>query len=115
MNKYVERVEKYKEKVLGQALEKLKNERKEAEDFYNDTGYERYYNKIQKCEKQIEEIEKYTEAGKTEVRKITGEEYKELLELRQKIKNIKSKVFYLSKELPMCADLINLQDSLRDY
>lgn len=28
---------------------------------------------------------------------------------------VKSKVFYLSKELPMCADLINLQDLLKDY
>lgn len=50
-----------------------------------------------------------------EVREVTASEYKELLELRQKMKSIKNKVFYLSKELPMCADLMNLQDVLRDY
>ena len=33
MNKYVEKVEKYKEKVLKPALEKIKAEHEEAEDF----------------------------------------------------------------------------------
>lgn len=115
MNKYIEKVEKYKEKVLRPALEKLKADHEEAEDFYRDTGYDRYYNKIQKCENQIEEIEKYLNAGKEEIKQITPSEYKELLELREAIKNVKSKVFYLSKELPMCADLVNLQDLLRNY
>ena len=115
MNKYVEKVEQYKEKVLKPALEKLKTEHEEAEDFYRDTGYDRYYKKMQKCESQIEEIEQYLKAGTMEVKEVTASEYKELLELRQKMKSIKNKVFYLSKELPMCADLINLQDILRDY
>ena len=38
-------------------------------------------------------------------------ENKELLNV---IKNIKSKVFYLRKELPNCAELISLWDMLRD-
>lgn len=59
MNKYVEKVEQYKEKVLKPALEKLKAEHEEAEDSYRDTGYDRYYKKMQKCESQIEEIEQY--------------------------------------------------------
>ena len=113
MNKYIEKVEKYKEKVLGTALEKLKAEHEEAEDFYRDTGYDRYFNKMQKCEKQIEEIEKYL--GESKKKDITASEYKELLQLREAMKNVKSKVFYLSKELPVCTDLINLQDLLRDY
>lgn len=102
MNKYVEKVEQYKEKVLKPALEKLKAEHEEAEDFYRDTGYDRYYKKMQKCESQIEEIEQYLKAGTMEVREVTASEYKELLELRQKMKSIKNKVFYLSKELPNC-------------
>lgn len=115
MNKYIERVERYKEKVLNAALEKLKAEHEEAEDFYRDTGYDRYFNKMQKCESQIKEIEKYLGESKGEKKDITASEYKELLQLREAMKNVKSKVFYLSKELPMCADLINLQDLLRDY
>lgn len=46
MNKYIEKVEKYKEKVLLPALEKLKTECEEAEDFFRDTGYDRYFNKM---------------------------------------------------------------------
>ena len=41
MNKYVEKVEQYKEKVLKPALEKLKAEHEDAEDSYRDTGYAR--------------------------------------------------------------------------
>ncbi len=115
MNKYVEKVENYKEKVMRQALEKLKTEYEEAKDSYRDTGYDKYYKKMQKGEEQIAEIEEYINAGKTEVKQVTTSEYKELLKLRQKMKIVKNKVFYLSKELPMCADLINLQDLLRDY
>lgn len=114
MNKYVEKVEKYKEKVLNAALEKLRSEYKEAEDFYNDTGYDRYFNKMQRREMQIDEIEAYLESDKTVKRECTTSEYKELLELRQAMENIKSKVFYLSKELPMSEELVSLQDILRD-
>lgn len=115
MNKHIEKVERYKEKVLRPALEKLKEEYEEAKEFYRDTGYDRYYNKMQKCENQIEEIERYLGESEKEKTEITASEYKELLQLREAMKNVKSKVFYISKELPMCADLINLQDLLRDY
>lgn len=115
MNKYVEKVEKYKERVLVQALEKLKTDYKLADFSYRDTGYDKYYNKMKKCEIQIKEIEEYMNAGKEEVRQVTAREYKELLELREAMKNVKSKIFYLSKELPVCADLVRLQDILRDY
>lgn len=115
MNKYIEKVEKYKEKVLFTALEKLKTENEVAEEFYRDTGYDRYFNKMRRCESEIREIEEYLGINKEEKREMTASEYKELLQLREAMKNVKSKVFYLSKELPMCADLINLQDLLRDY
>lgn len=115
MNKHIQKVEEYKEKTLGKALEKLKSDYEEAEDFYRDTGYDRYYNKMKRSEEQINEIEEYLNCKKEDKAEITAKEYKELLQLRETMKNIKSKVFYLSKELPMCADLINLQDMLRDY
>ncbi|MBQ3600952.1 MAG: hypothetical protein II992_07115 [Lachnospiraceae bacterium] len=115
MNKYIEKVEKYKEKVLGPTLEKLKIEYKDAEEWYKDTGHARYFNKMQRCEKQIDEIEKYMKKGETETREVSSREYSELLELKEKMKTIKSKVFYLSKEIPVTAELINLQDILKDF
>ena len=115
MNKYVEKVENYKRKVLETALEKLKAEYEEAADYYTDTGYDRYFNKMRKCETQIEEIEEYMSLGQTEKRAINTEEYKELLELRQKMKCVKNKIFYISKGLPMCSDLVTLLDILKDF
>lgn len=115
MNKYIEKVEKYKEKVLGTALEKLREDYKEAKDSYRDTGHDRYLNKIHKCEIQIQEIEEYMKNVENEIKDISSSEYRELLELREKMKTIKSKVFYISKEIPVSADLINLQDMLRDF
>ncbi len=115
MNKYIEKVEEYKKKTLGKVLNQLKEEYEQAKDFYTDTGYDRYFNKMSKCEIQINEIEKYLKGEHEEKIDLRPDDYKELLMLRQKMKNIKSKVFYLSKDFPMCADLINLQDMLRDY
>lgn len=115
MNKYVEKVENYKRKVLETALEKLKAEYEEAADYYTDTGYDRYFNKMRKCETQIEEIEEYMRFGQTEKRVINTEEYKELLDLRQKMKCVKNKIFYISKDLPMNSDLVTLLDILKDF
>lgn len=115
MNKYIQKVEEYKLKTLGKALETLKSEYKEALDFYRDSGYDRYYKKMCRREVQIEEIEKYMEGGLRKETELQADSYKELLLLREAIKNIKSKVFYLSKGMPMCADLINLQDMLKDF
>lgn len=115
MNKHIEKVENYKEKVLGTALDKLRTEYKDAEDWYNNTGHGRYFNKMQRCEKQIVEIEEYMKKGETETRVVSSSEYRELLELREKMKIIKSKVFYLSKEIHATTELINLQDILRDF
>lgn len=115
MNKYIEKVEEYKQKTLGKALEKLKSEYEQAKDFYTDSGYDRYFNKMNKCEEQIEEIEKYLNGEQEERNELRADDYKELLILRETMKGIKSKVFYLSKDLPMSADLRNLQDMLRDF
>lgn len=114
MNKYIEKVENYKQKTLGTALEKLKAEYADAEDMYTDSGCDRYYNKMQKCEKEIEEIENYLEPVTVHQNVVAGD-YKELLELREKMKNIKAKLFYLGADFPQCADIINLKDMVRDY
>lgn len=114
-NKYIEKVEEYKQKTLEKALEKIKSEYGQAKEFYTDTGYDRYYKKMCKCEKQIEEIEEYLGTKQEQSIETVANNYKELLFLREKMKNIKSTVFYLAKDLPMCTDLINLLDMLRDY
>ena len=59
MHKLIEKVEAYKEKVIGKEIEKNELKYKEAADNYNDTGYDRYYNKMQKLDKELDELKNY--------------------------------------------------------
>ena len=62
MNKYIIRAEAYKKKakqIALDGLEKMKAEYDDVKEFYNDTGYDRYFNKMQKLETGIEETKEY--------------------------------------------------------
>ena len=45
--------------ILDKAIDSLKAEYREAEGNYRDTGWDRYYTKMERIEKEIEELEKY--------------------------------------------------------
>ena len=45
--------------ILDKAIDSLQSEHKEAEGNYRDTGWDRYYTKMERLEKEIEELEKY--------------------------------------------------------
>ena len=45
--------------ILDKAIDSLRSEYKEAEGNYRDTGWDRYYAKMERIEKEIEELEKY--------------------------------------------------------
>lgn len=113
MSKYIEKVEK----TLNAAISKLEAEMDEARRNYNDTGYDRYFNKMSKCEVEIEEIKAYLKRDEAPVEKVTTEEYKEYMKMKQDLKAIKNKLFYLVADLglPATANLVTMQDILRDY
>lgn len=46
-------------RILDKALEDARKEYREAEGSYRDTGWDRYYTKMERIEKEIEELEKY--------------------------------------------------------
>ena len=116
MNKYIEKVENYKSKVLGARLEKLRKEYKEAKDCLRDTGHDRYFNKMGRRENEINEIEKYLEKFEdTPPKTVTTEEYRELLKLRKQMKLIASKVFCLAEYMPLTDDMTSLMELLREY
>lgn len=117
MSKYIEKVENYKQKILGTAIEKLKAEYDEAKDFYGDTGYDRYFNKMNKCEAELEEIKDYLHKDEVKIKDLSTDKYKEYLKMKRDLNTIKNKLFYLKADLglPATADLITMQDILRDY
>lgn len=45
--------------ILDKAIESLQNEYHEAEGNYRDTGWDRYYTKMERIEKEIDELKKY--------------------------------------------------------
>ena len=112
MNKYIEKVEQYKQKTLNNALEKLRAEYHEAGYDYADSGWDRYFNKMSRLEDQINEIEEYLRS-----QWVSPKESEELNELRRIIKSTKNSVFYLTKEWPeglINTNLTNLWNMLNN-
>ena len=115
----IEKVEAYKAKTVENALNKAKEEYQEAEGSYNDTGYDRYYNKMNRLEKTIKELEAYIEKDRVNERllilKSELECEKELN--RKKIQEIKkdlmNKLFYLLKVIPECAEARSLEEYIK--
>lgn len=112
MSKYIEKVERYKCKVLETALGKLKEEYSCADGSYGDTGYDRYFKKMSRCEKEINEIEEYLLQGKQ--KEVQPQVILECEEMRRTLQNIKSKWFYLKADLPVSEGTIGIDDLLRD-
>lgn len=116
MNKYIKRAEAYKEKAKQAAidgLEKMKAEYDEAKEFYNDTGYNRYFNKMQKLETEIEETEEYLRDTPT-VKDMSTDQYKDYLRIKQLCKSISSNIDFVLPSLPDCAEKVRFLDCKRE-
>ena len=97
MSKTIEKIENYKERELNKALLKAKQGYDEAADFYRDTGYDKYYKKMTKYEKEISELEEYLCKDEVKVKDLSTEQYKEYLQMKRDLKALESKMFYLIK------------------
>ena len=117
MNKTIEKIEAYKVKEIEKAISKAQKGYNDAEEWFNDTGYYRYQKKMDKCENEIHELEDYIHQNETTMKDLSSEQYKEYIKMKQDLNSIKNKMFYLISELglPATADLISMQDILRDY
>ena len=117
MNKTIEKIETYKAKEIAKALEKAKQGYEEAEDFYNDTGYDRYFHKMQKCEKELHEIEDYIHKDEVVVKDLSTEQYRDYKDMQRDLKALKSKFFYMFKDfnLPETSEVQGIQRILERY
>ncbi len=77
MSKAIEKIEAYKSKEIEKAMSKLKKEYSDAWGSFSDTGYDRYQKKMDKCEKEIQEIEAYLHKGEENTKDLTTDQYKE--------------------------------------
>lgn len=110
MNKTIEKVELYKKNMIEKAIEKAKSEYAEADGSYRDTGYNRYYSKMQNKAEEIEELENYLNRDNS-IQDAIREKKKVREELEEIKKKLKNKLFYLLAVIPECSEA----RSIRDY
>lgn len=108
MNKEIERA------VLRitQAMEKNRKCYKEANANYKDTGYDRYWNKMEKLDAEYKELEAFLH--REEKMEVRPETLGRLDELQRKVKCIKSKWEYLRCDLPDSVDAIGIDEIFKD-
>lgn len=97
---------------ITQAMEKNRNAYVEAKGSYRDTGYDRYWNKMQKLDKEYEELKLFLNP-KEEI-DVKPDTIRKLDELQMKVKNIKSKWEYLRVDMPDSADSVGIDDLFKD-
>lgn len=109
MNKIIERCENYKKKTLESEINKLTQEYVEAGMNFRDTGYDRYYNKMQRLEAELHELQEYSMSSEA-IEKAKNEQKKMEAELAKIKKDLKNKVFYLLKAIPDCSEARSIKD-----
>lgn len=96
---------------ITQAMERNRKSYSEADKNYKDTGYDRYWNKMQKLDIEYEELKSFIHVDKMEV---TPETIKKLRELQRKVASLKSKWEILRYDLPVSAEVCGIDDILKD-
>lgn len=96
---------------ITQAMEKNRKAYTEADENYKDTGYDRYWNKMQKLDDEYEELKAFLLPN--EEINVNTDTIK-LNELREKVRCIKSKWEYLRADLPYSAESVGIDDVFRD-
>lgn len=99
---------------ITQAMEKNRKAYLEAEEFYRDTGYDRYWNKMVRLDAEYKELKDFLHPE--EVVEVRPETIRKLDELQKKVKNIKNKWEYLCAELnlPVTVDVIGINEIFKD-
>lgn len=114
-NKAIEKVESYKIRTIGNALRKARTNYEEARVSYNQTGYDRYYNKMNRLEQEIEELEAYLEKDRINERllnlksELEGEKASYKMKLQEIKKDLMNRLFYLLKVIPECSEAKSLE------
>lgn len=98
---------------ITQAMEKNRKAYLDAEECYRDTGYDRYWNKMQKLDAEYEELKAFLHP---EEKVDVQETIRKLNELQQKVKSIKSKweYFCVALNLPTTVEVIGINEIFKD-
>lgn len=116
-NKTIEKIEAYKAKEITKAMKKAQQGYEEAKDFFTDTGYDRYFRKMEKYEKEIQEIEDYLHKDEVKTNDLSTDQCREYLDMKKDIQSISSKFFFMFADfnLPETSEVQGIQRILEKY
>lgn len=97
---------------ITQSMEKNRKAYDDANASYKDTGYDRYWKKMEKLDAEYEELRSFVHP-KEEINIAAGTIQK-LDELQRNVKNIRSKWEHLRSDLPDSVDSVAIDDLFRD-
>lgn len=97
---------------ITQAMEKNRKNYNDANASYKDTGYDRYWKKMEKLDAEYEELRSFVHP-KEEIN-ISAGTIQKLDELQRNVKNIRSKWENLRSDLPDSSDSVGIDDIFRD-
>lgn len=101
---------------IVQAMEKNRNTYNEAADYYRDTGYDRYYNKMERLDREYEELKAFIGSEEKELLENENtQQYKEIKELKRLITEIKSLVTYIHADYWSNPQVERLHEKLKDF
>lgn len=93
-----------------QAMERNRKAYEEADANYKDTGYDRYWDKMQKLDNEYEELKAFLHPKED----VSPDTIIKLNELQVKVRSLKSKWEYLRANLPHSAESVGIDDIFRD-
>ena len=103
---------------IVQAMEKNRKAYAEAEEWYRDTGYDRYWKKMERLDKEYEELKEFIGLKGTEekerVESVIAKQYKEIKEQKKFIADVKSLVDYIHADYWGDRNVQRLHEKLKD-
>ena len=111
-------IEKEKLKIAKE-MEKNRQTHAEAEEFYRDTGYDRYWNKMQRLDKEYDELKSFIGLDKDDNNRMLESEnqrlYEENKKLKEFIKEAKSLMDYIHADYWSDPTVNRLHEKFKDF
>ena len=100
--------------IITKAIEKNRKAYEEADGSYRDTGYDRYWNKMQRLDAEYEELKAFLHTE--EKNEVQPDTIRKLYELQRKVKNIKSNWDYVYHDfnLPATPQVVGIISIFKD-
>lgn len=97
---------------ITQTMEKNRKAYAETQENYNDTGFDRYWNKMEKLDAEYEELKNFLHQG--EKIEVQPETIRNFVELKNAVKCMQSKWEHLKFDIPQSIDVIGIDEIFKD-